>query len=479
MTGPRASEATTGSWDSADWLRSRAEESGAFVATDRWQRARLVEILSEHAPPSASSRARLLADPSCVAVVTGQQPAVGGGPLYTLVKSAHAIAIAQGLSDSGRTAVPVFWCASEDHDAGEADHADIIARDGTVRRFRGDIGDSRRSLRHRPAMPWWPGLIDHCRSHLGPGAGSAFLEGFAPNPDEGMGAWLCRLIAALFARHGLVCVEAHRLRPLWIDAMRSALERWPAEELSTLRQRLLAGGASDAFGELSEPTVFADRADARTRLDRAAAIALASNDPSSLSPGAPLRPILQQIALPAAISVVGPGELAYHSFIAPLYATLGAQPPVLVARCSVVLVPPWIRRAAERWGIDAGDIRADSVAPTVPTDRNDLDDTLARLEEAIANLASTAEAHKDLQPTVDRLGRIAASFRNRVQRSRRRSAALPPFGPLVATLWPRAQPQERVMSLFQAIWQAGPGIADQLVDAAARTPPGGAHALHF
>jgi uncharacterized protein YllA (UPF0747 family) len=51
------------------------------------------------------------------AVVTGQQVALFGGPVLTLLKAATAIRKAQDATRaSGREHVPVFWLASEDHD---------------------------------------------------------------------------------------------------------------------------------------------------------------------------------------------------------------------------------------------------------------------------------------------------------------------------------------------------------------------------
>ena len=53
------------------------------------------------------------------AVVTGQQVALFGGPLYTLLKAATAIARAREATAAGFDTVPVFWLASEDHDFAE------------------------------------------------------------------------------------------------------------------------------------------------------------------------------------------------------------------------------------------------------------------------------------------------------------------------------------------------------------------------
>ena len=57
-----------------------------------------------------------LRDPNAVAVVTGQQPALFGGPLYNLYKAVTAVRLAQALEEqTGRPHVPVFWIANDDH----------------------------------------------------------------------------------------------------------------------------------------------------------------------------------------------------------------------------------------------------------------------------------------------------------------------------------------------------------------------------
>ena len=57
-----------------------------------------------------------LRDPNSVAVVTGQQPALFGGPLYNLYKALTAVRLSQALEErTGRPHVPVFWIANDDH----------------------------------------------------------------------------------------------------------------------------------------------------------------------------------------------------------------------------------------------------------------------------------------------------------------------------------------------------------------------------
>jgi hypothetical protein len=438
-----------------------------------WARTALQRI-AEEAGNAPADAARLAAQ-DAVTVVTGQQPAVGGGPLYTLVKTAHAIAVARQFAAQGQPVVPVFWCASEDHDLGEAGHADLIARDGRITRIAPGLGSGAHSLRFRVAATWWPALRAGAADVLGPGPGSGFLDDLAPLPDEQLGAWHCRLVRAVFAGSGLVALEGHRLRPLWRAAVGKALDQWPAPELAALRSRLLAEGRADPFGDLAIAPLFADRPDGRTKLDPDAARALLATAPDELSPGAALRPILQQAALPAPVYVGGPGEIAYHAFITPAYAALGVTAPILVPRASLALLPTWLDRDLRRWGVRADDLRVDTPAPPLrDPPLAAVADALAQLDAAATALAAARPAGRDsFSGGERRLEKVRGGLRTALTRERRRAAALPAFGPLRAWLFPRDLPQDRVMSLFQALWHYGPGLGPALVEAAAGAGPGG------
>lgn len=445
-------------------------DPATFLKHGTWDRPALTAILRAAGDAyavgkSARERIAALVAPDSVALVTGQQPAVGGGPLYSLVKTAHAIALARTL---GPNAVPVFWCASEDHDLGEAGHADLIARDGSIHRFAGDLGGGRASLRFRPATTWWEGLVAHARTHLGEGLGTTWLEQHRPRAGEGLGAWTCRLLAALFGAHGLLCIEGHRLRPLWRTTVARALDTWPASALAGLRRRLLDDGADDAFGPLEQAPLFADRADGRVALDTAAARTLLDGDADSLSPGAALRPILQQAALPALAYVGGPGELAYHRFIMPLYTALGVPAPTLVPRCSLTLVPSWVQRGCARWNVTPDALSGAAPVTTTTT-------ALAGLDTALADLATQTHAdayRRRVEAGLARLRRERDRLAASLARADRQIAERPAWGALQGWLHPRGGRQERTLSLFQAIWQFGPGIAERLVEAAATTAPG-------
>jgi uncharacterized protein YllA (UPF0747 family) len=72
---------------------------------------------------------KLLREADCLAVVSGQQAGLLGGPLYTIYKALSAVKLAECMAQRGIKTVPVFWIATEDHDFAEVATAEFINRD--------------------------------------------------------------------------------------------------------------------------------------------------------------------------------------------------------------------------------------------------------------------------------------------------------------------------------------------------------------
>lgn len=442
-----------------------------FLADGGEQRWNHTAILA--AAEAGSAAARAWRDAAGTLVVTGQQPALGGGALYTLVKTAASIALAERCTTPGNPVLPLFWCASDDHDLSEASHADLISRTGHIQRVQADFGGGRASLRFRSAATGWPQFINACHQHLGAGAGADWLVAHAPRAEEGLGAWLCRLMRDFFGEERLLACEAWRLRPLWTATLRRAIEHWPAAELAQRRAAVQAAGFADSLGSLDDPPLFADYQAGRELLNRAGAALLLERDPLVLSPGAGLRPILQQAALPAAIAVLGPGELAYHALITPLYAALGVPHPLLVPRPSLSLAPAWLVRGCKAWGTTADRLQRDTSEP--PSQRLALTEELAALTQALDRLAASpvpSDLARRRDAGLTRLRRDLDRLSRSLARGERQQAGRPAFGALLAWLWPRGAGQDRSMSLGQAIWENGPGLAEALLAAARVCAPG-------
>ena len=112
------------------------------------RRAELASVVANQqerrgAPARAREAARQLADPRAVALVTGQQAGLFGGPLFTLLKALTALKLADKISrEHSVPTVAVFWIDGEDHDWNEV-------RSCTV--FDESLGTRSISLPARPA----------------------------------------------------------------------------------------------------------------------------------------------------------------------------------------------------------------------------------------------------------------------------------------------------------------------------------------
>ncbi len=107
----------------------------AHTQASQRPRAEVVDLLLEqqsrrNAPAQARAATSVLADPTSVAIVTGQQAGLFGGPLFTLLKSLTALKLVEELrSRYGTAAAAVFWIDAEDHDWDEVSSCTVLDAD--------------------------------------------------------------------------------------------------------------------------------------------------------------------------------------------------------------------------------------------------------------------------------------------------------------------------------------------------------------
>src|ERR1051326_364055 len=105
--------------------------------TDRTALCAVLERMNRgwQASDKTLTNVNLLREADCVAVVSGQQAGLFGGPLYTIYKALSAVKLAECMTQRGVKAVPVFWIATEDHDFAEVAAAEFINRDCRLSSF--------------------------------------------------------------------------------------------------------------------------------------------------------------------------------------------------------------------------------------------------------------------------------------------------------------------------------------------------------
>jgi hypothetical protein len=117
-------------------LSARAERVLGAHETDRGALCDALDQMNRGwgAGETTLANIRELRAADCLAVVSGQQAGLFGGPLYTIYKALSAVKLAECMTQRGVKTVPVFWIATEDHDFAEVANAGLINRDCALSR---------------------------------------------------------------------------------------------------------------------------------------------------------------------------------------------------------------------------------------------------------------------------------------------------------------------------------------------------------
>ena len=458
----------------------------ALPERHRAPRAVAPEVVGAVLPGPGRER---LADGAVLAVTTGQQPGLFTGPLYTIYKALSAIALARRLERAwGRPVVPVFWVAGDDHDFAEANHAWVLDTDGEPTEIR---------LRERPTdAPLIPLARETGGQEIGPAverlraatpdtefktAVLGWLEA-AYRPEATLADACADALQALLGSRGLAVLRAHD------PGLKRAAAPWVLRGLSTTlpdgltpvmvdaalgRDRLRAEGGG---------TEFVTRRSGE-RFTRAMLESIAREQPERLSANVLLRPVVEAALLPTVAYVGGPAELGYLPQASALYDVLGVERQSPVPRWSGVLVEARVDKLMARHGLGLqdlngrpGDLEARLVRETLPSEtaarfadlRKALEDQYARLGEAVTRLDPTLERpiqsskHSALAGAQEIEKKLLASLK------RENETLVRQVTRARAAVFPRGEPQERVLTVASFLVRYGQELVAALEQEVAR-----------
>jgi bacillithiol biosynthesis cysteine-adding enzyme BshC len=354
-------------------------------------RAAVAEVLSgqnsffaENALPEAIAKHLELLQKGAVAIVTGQQVGLFGGPAYTFYKALSALRVAAQLRKSGISAIPIFWMASEDHDLAEVNHVNWLGENGLERfdwaESDGQLSkgsDEGRSVGNIVLGAGVTAIVRQATDSLGGSHSDEVGEILAAayQPNQTFGTAFAKLMMAVFGKDGLIILDPldarfHRLAgPLMHKALAEHAELTAALLAQDKRLEKAGYHAQVKVTERSTllfATVEGKRLALRSRNGGFSAgkqeyaeselSASIEAHPENFSPNALLRPVVQDTLLPTAVYIGGPAEIAYFAQNRVLYDRLLKRAPATLPRASFSIVEPPIARLLNRYALTMEDV---------------------------------------------------------------------------------------------------------------------------
>lgn len=325
----------------------------------------------------------LLQKDKTVAVVTGQQLGILGGPLYTFYKTITAIKLAGFLKErfEDYNFVPVFWLEGDDHDFQEVSELLLIDQKNELHKFiyddkkpedfnRGMIG----------ALKFNEGIEDTIlkiktelrETEFTKDAFEMFVNDY--HSGKSYKEAFSNLIFSFFDEEGLILFDPQmkEIKDLLKPIFKKELTNYEdhankvvkvsadLEEVyhSQVKVKPINLFLSENNGRYSiEPDE--DQFKLKGKRQKFSLIELldeVENNPEKFSANVLLRPITQDYLLPTGFYVAGPSEISYFAQVMPLYEKFGISEPIIYPRSSVTVLEKPIKNVLEKYELNVEDI---------------------------------------------------------------------------------------------------------------------------
>ena len=472
----------------------RRREIAAVIAAQQRHR---------HAPARAVEAGQHLADGRTVAILTGQQAGLFGGPLFTLLKALTALKLADQVTrDHHVTAVAIFWIDAEDHDWEEVRSCTVFDDELTPRtvvlapratpepapvatvRLDESIAAVLDELeRLLPPTEFRSSLVADLRAAYTPGIGMA----------EAFGRWL----EGVLGERGLIVYDSSD------PASKPLVSEVFARELSmpgrTAKLAALAGSDLVARGYHSQVQAQDDslalfHLEGGRRVIRqqdgqfvvgdknypAAVLVQEANDrPSGFSPNVLLRPVVQDTIFPTICYVAGPNELAYLGQLRGVYDHFGVPMPLMYPRATATLLDSTAVRFLTKYQLPLEALQAQDEAALNELLKTQIppavEQSFTEAAHAIdAQMTQLVQALPALDPTLEgaarsTLGRMQHDLQTLhgkiIHAAKRRDETLRrQFMHARALAFPNGHAQERTIGFVSFLNQYGPALVERLND---------------
>lgn len=325
----------------------------------------------------------LIDNPKTIAVVTGQQLGIFGGPLYTIYKIITAIRLSNQMNEryDDYKFIPVFWLEGDDHDFNEVRAINIFDTENQVVTigYKEEIDDDdakqsvgnlildesiNDSLNQLESLlresDFKSGLFSKLKSIYKPG--KSFKESFK------------ELLIWLFDELGLIVFDPQDAE---VKNILKPIFKKEVTDFVIHTQKLIQTSAEleelyHAQVKVKPVNLFYHTDDGRYSIEPVEEIYKLkrkrkqftreeiSNEieiaPQRFSPNVLLRPICQDYLLPTGFYIAGPSEISYFAQVMPLYDFYEIVAPIVYPRSSVTVLEKNVNAALDKYDITLNDV---------------------------------------------------------------------------------------------------------------------------
>jgi len=311
-----------------------------------------------------------------LAMVTGQQVGLFGGPVFSIYKALSVVKLAAEARKLGVDCVPIFWLATEDHDLAEVNQVRIASAEGRLETLSGQV----QSQADAPVgtISFGPRISEtlaRATALLGDSEAAQLLNE-SYQPEDNFGSGFAKLFARLFSEFGVVLLDGSDPE---LDQIAAPLYSAAVDRASEFTQILLrrdaqlraAGYHQQVRITDSSTLLFAIRNGARVpihtdkagefligeeKISRQQLAELAASSPQSLSPNVLLRPVVQDYLLPTVAYIGGAAEVAYFAQAGAVYESLLGKATPIVPRFSATLIEPKAQALLEKYRVTVPEV---------------------------------------------------------------------------------------------------------------------------
>lgn len=446
-----------------------------------------------------------LREPATVAIFTGQQSGLFGGPLYTIYKALTAIKAADELNRAGTPAVAMFWAATEDHDFDEVASVTIAGQDEPIRLTYQDVDEREIPVGDRILTAEIERLIGELELQIAQTEFSRQAVGQLRDSwvsGEGFGRAFLRQLAKQLECFGMIFVDPQdaelkrlsgpimALAAAKADLITAEIQKRDARlsEEGLHRQVLVEDDYFPLFWEtddgirtplrLTKDGVRARSVNRRFSIDEL--VKAIEDEPHRFSAGVMLRAVVQDFLFPTALYIGGAAEIAYFAQSGAAYKVLERPATPIIHRQSFTVVEPRHQRTLESYGLTFDDVFADKEEVRTQIVEKVIGQDAARLfaeveEEINIELRRLDEYFAAVDPTLaanlaTRRRKILyhiSALRKKAYQSemRRNSDADRRLRRLFSELYPAGALQERTLNIVGLIDRYGIDVIDWIYSA--------------